>query len=126
MRRVGIAPTLLAAIIAGLAACVHRSEHDEILDAMVNPTASELSCPPAGAKVVHGPLMRKLDSVKGDTAFATLMIDCAVQPPPCPAGQTCATPSSNVVRVTTTYLLIRRHGEWRVEKPVAGGIVTGL
>ena len=113
-----IAAVAMAMAVTG---CVHRSDEDQIFAALSSPTESGLSCPAPGANAVHGPLMKRLETIRGDSAFATLMMDCVQQSAPCPSGQTCA--ASGVVRVATTYLLIRRHGKWEVERPISGAVM---
>lgn len=119
----GVAARLILAVAlaATLAGCVPPSEHDRILAAL--PTSSEsVSCPPPGANAVHGPIMKRLDADMGDSAYVTVMMDCVQQLTPCPNGETCGDGSSGVVRVATLYLLLRRNGKWRVEKPVSASV----
>ena len=89
------------------------------------PKGVPLFCPDASTGGLHGYVMvgARVDTVMGDSAYATVIQDCAF-PHNCPNGETsCATMGSGGVRDMTGYLLSRKTGEWRVVRPVVGNRV---
>ena len=91
------------------------------------PKGAALLCPDARGDGVHGYMMvgASLDTVMGDSAYATTMQDCVAVSRICPGAETtCWTTRSGVLRTTTTYLLSRKNGKWRVARPVSGGMVN--
>jgi len=92
----------------------------------IAPREATLFCPGVRREGVHGySLSAHADTVMGDSAYATLTQDCIGIPRSCPNGEkTCARIGSDVLRTTTTYLLVRKNGKWRVARPVSGGVIT--
>ena len=88
------------------------------------PEHSKLFCPKAKVAGLHGYLISaSVDTVMGDSAIASLNLDCAQAPPPCPdAKQSCVIWSAGMIRMSTNYLLVRRAGKWKVEKPISGSV----
>ena len=114
---------LLSLLIAG---CLHRSPEDRVLAAfretglaneratgVTDTTAAKCTSPTA-----------HVSYVRGDTAVVGLFQDCAPPAPPPPKGQNRI--SGNAVRFETDYLVLRRNGKWKVEKPISGGAMILL
>ena len=126
MSRSGLRPAgaLGLPLLLAVSACLHRSPEDQILGALSSARVKQISCPNVDGEAVRRSLIgAKVDTVFGDTAFADVFYDCASTPQTCPAGlPSCFNASSGVVRVSTNYLLVRRGGRWKVERPISGGI----
>src|SRR6266581_1169285 len=85
---------------------------------------ASLLCPGVSGEGIHGYLLHaRVDTTMGDSAYASLLMDCIRDPQRCPnRDQTCPTWYSGAVQIETEYLLVRKNGKWKVSKPVSGGI----
>jgi hypothetical protein len=88
------------------------------------PEESSLVCPGVPANGMHGYMLRlAVDSVMGDSAIATLFQSCVREVRKCPNGaETCIGTSGGTSLITTSYLLVRRDGQWNVAKPLTGAV----
>lgn len=85
------------------------------------PVGEPLFCPGVAEKGNHGYLMdARVDTVMGDSAFASVLRVCTQFASKCPAGQACVS-WGGAVEYSTNYLLARRNGVWKVVKPISGG-----
>ena len=104
---------MLLIMVAG---CIHRSPETEVLaafrkaglqtikrDTRVDSAAARCASPASSVAFVTR-----------DTAIVKYFQDCAGCPGP---------PSCGVVRFETDYLVVRRNGNWQVERAVAGGAI---
>ncbi|HST07998.1 MAG TPA: hypothetical protein VLJ83_07480, partial [Gemmatimonadaceae bacterium] len=86
-------------------------------------TQQPLYCPGVSGEGNHGYLLgARVPTIMGDTAFATLTLECAGVP--CAKGQPCVWGS--IVQRQTNYLLVRTNGEWKVEKALSGATVIAM
>ncbi len=122
MKRVGLLLVLLTPL-----ACMHRSPEAYVLAAFrksgyTKPTDFEprdTLASRCGEPTAH------VASITGDTAIVSVFQDCIDRRvPPCPAGANCM--YSNAIRLETDYLVVRRNGKWKVDRPVAGGTLIGV
>jgi len=92
------------------------------------PDESSLVCPGVPANGMHGYMLRlAVDSVMGDSAIATLFQTCIRELRKCPNGaETCFGTNSGTSLITTSYLLVRKGGQWTVEKPLSGGMAIPM
>lgn len=85
----------------------------------VAPEASSLLCPGVPDQGMHGYVLgARVDTAMGDSAFAHLSMTCLGDLRTCPSGAVCW--GSQAIRITTTYLLVRRNGQWKVVKAISG------
>jgi hypothetical protein len=95
----------------------------------VAPTNATLLCPGVSGDGVHGYSIGgvSVDTMMRDSAYARLYMDCVRDPQRCPSGEpTCVTWHSGIVRMSTEYLLVRKKGEWKVARPVSGGVAVPM
>jgi hypothetical protein len=92
----------------------------------IAPVRSSLICPGVSATGMHGYVLGAgVDTVMGDSAFARVWMDCIRYPQTCANRESsCGSTSSGAVRIGTDYLLVRKRGKWKIEKPVSGSEVT--
>lgn len=90
------------------------------------PTGQPLFCPGVPENGNHGYLLgAKVDTVMGDSAFATITRDCTQFVAKCASGQLCAS-FGGTVEYQTSYLLARIERKWRVIRAVNGAFVTPM
>src|SRR5438034_3549966 len=91
----------------------------------IPPKDSSLLCRGVPVAGMHGYLLStRVGTVMGDSAIAMLIQECIRDPRKCPNGEQLCFGYSGVIQMETTYLLLRRNGKWRVEKPLSGS--TGI
>src|SRR2546423_4426248 len=104
-------------LLTDVAGCFPRSPEQAVIAAYKGDRASiagdSLVCTKPSAH-------RSAESMDRDTAIVRVFQDCVKPAPPRPAGPTFGNGSS--VRVETDYLVVRRNGRWKVERPLAGGV----
>jgi hypothetical protein len=87
---------------------------------------SSLLCPETPGEGMHGYLLdARVDTVMGDSAIGRLIEDCIRDPRACPQGQACLG-HTGVVRMETSYLLVRTKGKWKVQKPLSGSYLIPM
>ena len=95
----------------------------------IPPPHSSLLCPGVPGEGIHGYLLTgpKVDTTMGDGAYVSLFMDCIRGAHTCAnSEQPCFTTSSDVLRMSTTYLLIKKNGNWQVVKPISGGVAVPM
>jgi hypothetical protein len=94
----------------------------------IAPADSPLFCPKVAGVQRHGYAVGlKADTVHGDSAYATVVLDCAGTSPQCPdAAHACVTTGGIVTRYETLYLLVRKNGRWAIAKPISGAQINLL
>jgi hypothetical protein len=108
------APAWITTTVLLVAGCRPLSDEDQIRRAVSNVSVREQpACPPVpDVEVRSSPVSASLGSVNGDTAFASLFVDCAGGEMP--------------TQHSTTYLMLRQHGKWTVVRPIASEVNVGL
>ena len=90
----------------------------------IAPSHQPLYCPGVPAEGNHGYLLgARVPTMMGDTAFATITLECAANSP-CPNGQLCA--SGGALEHQTNYLIIRTNGKWKLERALGGADVIAI
>jgi hypothetical protein len=92
----------------------------------IAPTNQPLFCPGVPEKGNHGYLLgARVDTVMGDSAFATVTLMCTRFVSKCASGQFCASWGSTI-QYETNYLLARSNGNWKVVRAVSGGVAIPM
>ena len=104
------------ALLASAAACVHRSP-EAAVRAAFNEARLLRGWPSArldSAALACTSPSTKVEFIAEDTAALKYFQDCAG----CPGIRSCGT-----VRFETDYLIVKRNGNWKVDKAVGGGTI---